>query len=346
MDVRSAVLLVDDDQNLLDSMKRQFHGLYDLLVAKNAREALTVIQDRPDIAVIVSDLRMPGENGIQLMASARDILPDAPRIMLTGHADLQNALEAINSGQVFRFLTKPCPIPDLTRAIDAGLAQHKLLRDQKELWRLKHVKEAMEHIILGFSSLVESRDPYTAGHQFRVTDLALAIASRLGLDQDRLTGLKMGALVHDIGKIYVPAKFLNKSGPLSDLEFAIIKQHPLVGQDILKSVDFHWPVSRIALEHHERLDGSGYPHGLRGADICQEARIVAVADVIDAMCSDRPYRPSLGVEEALAEIEAHRGRLYDPEAVDVCLELFRESGYLFPGPRPPSRRRSTPSPAP
>ncbi len=177
---------------------------------------------------------------------------------------------------------------------------------------------------------VEKRDPYTAGHMQRVAALAMAIGRGMGLDEGTITGLQMGALIHDIGKIYIPAEILNRPGRLSRVEFDLIKTHPQVGYDIVKDVTFPWPVAEMIVQHHERLDGSGYPNALRGEAICLEARILAVADVVEAMASHRPYRASLPLQQALEEIEQHRGTRYDGDVVDVCLRLFREQGFAWP----------------
>ena len=174
----------------------------------------------------------------------------------------------------------------------------------------------------------EKRDPYTAGHQQRVGELAAAIAERMGLTAEAVEGIRVAGGLHDIGKIYVPAEILSKPSRLTSIEFRLVKSHSEVGHEILKSVSFPWPVADVVLQHHERMDGSGYPAGLTGDEIIPEARIVAVADVVEAMSSHRPYRAALGIEPALREIEKNRGRFYDPDSVDVCLELFAE-GFRF-----------------
>ncbi len=194
--------------------------------------------------------------------------------------------------------------------------------------RLERTLQASAHAL---ASAIELRDPYTAGHQRRVADLACALAGRLGWSEDDIAGLRLAAGVHDIGKILVPAEILAKPGRLTAIELQLVKGHPQAGHDLLKQIEFLWPVAEIVLQHHERLDGSGYPRGLVGEDaILPAARILAIADVIEAMASHRPYRPALGVEAALQEIEAHRGTLFDALAVDACIELFA-SGYRIPG---------------
>jgi PAS domain S-box-containing protein/putative nucleotidyltransferase with HDIG domain len=201
---------------------------------------------------------------------------------------------------------------------------------QKELQRSYHkLRETLIATVNALASTVEMKDPYTAGHQRRVTILACAIAGEMGLTEEQFDGLRIAGLVHDIGKINVPAEILNKSGRISDTEFNIIKTHPQAGYDLLKEIEFPWPVARIVLQHHERLDGSGYPQGLRGEEIMLEARILGVADVVEAMASRRPYRSALGIEAALHEITMNKGLLYDPDVTDVCARLFVDKGFAL-----------------
>ncbi len=194
---------------------------------------------------------------------------------------------------------------------------------------LERLQRALEGTVNVLVSTIEMKDPYTAGHQRRVTQLACAVAQEMGLPEERIEGLRVAGLIHDLGKINVPAEILSKPGALSDLEYGLIRAHPQIGYDILKTTDFPWPVAEIVLQHHERLDGSGYPQGLAGEEIRLEARILAVADVVEAMASFRPYRPAHGIDKALEEISQNRGVLYDPEVVDVCLRLFTEKGFKF-----------------
>lgn len=204
---------------------------------------------------------------------------------------------------------------------------HQLAQAEEKLKKnLADIRKAMGGVIRAFSLTVESRDPYTAGHQLRVADLARAIAMEMGLDHKRIEAIRLGGSIHDLGKIQVPAEILSKPGVLTPLEFEMIKLHPATGYEILKDVDFPWDIARIVLQHHERLDGSGYPAGISGEDIDVESRVMAVADVVEAMNSHRPYRPALGIDEALAEIVSRKGVAYDADAVDACLRLF-EGGY-------------------
>jgi PAS domain S-box-containing protein/putative nucleotidyltransferase with HDIG domain len=190
-------------------------------------------------------------------------------------------------------------------------------------------KQVLVDTIRAISLTVEKRDPYTAGHQNKVAQLSVAIAREMGLDENRIEGLRLGAMIHDIGKIYVPAEILNRPGRLSAAEFEIIQSHAEVGYDIIKDVRFPWPVADMVIQHHERVDGSGYPRALKGDEILLEARILAVADVVEAITSHRPYRPAVGLDKALLEIETNSGTRYDPEVADVCLCLFRDKHFQF-----------------
>jgi hypothetical protein len=194
---------------------------------------------------------------------------------------------------------------------------------------LKRLEQSMEKTIEAIAATVEMRDRYTAGHEQRVARIATAIATDMGLPADKAQGIRLASIVHDLGKIGIPAEILSKPGKLSRNEYELIKEHPQIGYDILKGVDFPWPIAQAILQHHERMDGSGYPNGLKGEAILLDARIIAVADVVEAMTSHRPFRTALGLEAALAEIEKGRGRLYDPAAVDSCLKLFRAGGIAL-----------------
>ncbi|HOG12738.1 MAG TPA: PAS domain S-box protein [Smithellaceae bacterium] len=209
---------------------------------------------------------------------------------------------------------------DITRQIQAEEA----LRES-----VGNLRKALGGTIRAIASVVETKDPYTAGHQRRVADIARAIAQEMKLPRERIDGLRMAGIIHDIGKVSVPSEILSSPRKLSSLEFSLIKTHAQSGHDIVREIEFPWPIARIIIEHHERMDGSGYPNALTGDQILPESRILAVADVVEAMATHRPYRPSLGLEAALDEITQNRGRLYDPEVVDACLRLFREKDYTI-----------------
>ncbi len=192
---------------------------------------------------------------------------------------------------------------------------------------MKQMRKNLDGTIKAIARTVETRDAYTAGHQRRTTEIAGAIAYEMGLSKEVIGGIRMAGVIHDLGKISVPAEILSKPGKISESEFSLIKQHPQAGYDILEGIDFNWPVADIVLQHHERLDGSGYPNGLKGDEILLEARIIGVADVIEAMASHRPYRPALGIDDAFEEITTKRGILYDPVVVDASIDLFTSKGY-------------------
>jgi PAS domain S-box-containing protein/putative nucleotidyltransferase with HDIG domain len=201
--------------------------------------------------------------------------------------------------------------------------------------QLEHSLERLHTAMIGsieaMAAIAEIRDPYTAGHQRRVAELASAIAEELGLEPESHEGVRLAGLIHDIGKIYVPAEILSKPGRLTAIEFNLIRVHPEIGYEILKRIEFPWPLAQIVRQHHEAIDGSGYPLGLKGDELLIESKILAVADVVEAMASHRPYRPSLGLARALDEIRTHRGTRFEPAVADACFKLF-DGGFLFDEP--------------
>jgi putative nucleotidyltransferase with HDIG domain/PAS domain S-box-containing protein len=203
-------------------------------------------------------------------------------------------------------------------------------RAEEELQEsLAKIQRAFAGVVQAMAMAMEMKDLYTSGHQQRVSQLACALAGEMGLPAERIDGLRVAGLLHDLGKIAVASEILSKPGKINEYEFAIIKAHPQIGYDILKAIEFPWPVARIILQHHERLDGSGYPGGLQGEEILLEARILGVADVVEAMSSHRPYRPAIGISQALEEISQKKGVAYDPEVVEACFTLFHAKGFTF-----------------
>lgn len=203
------------------------------------------------------------------------------------------------------------------------------LAHEKVRQQFEQLQENLEDTVRALAAIVEVRDPYTSGHQARVANLAAVIARKMGLPEEQVHAIHLAGVLHDLGKVKVPAEMLSNPGKLDDAEFNIIKIHPQTGYDILKGIGFNWPIAHIVLQHHERMDGSGYPQGLMGEQILLEARIISVADVVEAMYSHRPYRPGLGMDAALGEIIEQRGILYDAQAVDACLAVFSEQNYSF-----------------
>lgn len=213
-----------------------------------------------------------------------------------------------------------------------GIIRDITERKRIELESAKHGEQLHGTLIKtigAIGAMVEKRDPYTSGHQNRVSQLCVAIASEMGLSEEQIEGIKLGSTIHDIGKIYIPAEILNRPGKLTNAEFEIIKTHPAVGYDIIKDVDFPWPIASMVRQHHERLDGSGYPDGLSGDAIVIEAQIIAVADVVEAIASHRPYRAALGIHVSLDEIRKHRNVFFNPDVVDACLKLIEGDGFKF-----------------
>lgn len=238
----------------------------------------------------------------------------------TGSATQQPALVAIGGTTISILLTLVTWLMTTTntRAI-------KLARKMSE-----QLEQVLTQTISAMSTVIEMRDPYTAGHQRRAAELARAIGVEMGLDSERVLVLYRAALVYDVGKVQIPAEILSKPAKLDEVEYKLTQTHAQASFDLLHQIDFPWPIAEIARQHHERLDGSGYPRGLAGDQILLEARIIAVADVVEAMCSYRPYRAAVGVGAALGEITSGRGVLYDPAVVDACVRLFRERGYQLP----------------
>lgn len=252
-------------------------------------------------------------------ATALSIKWQAEKQLLTMHADLENLVEL-----------RTTELVKSNQLLKIEIENRK--RMQQELQQsFESLKIAMHSTIQAISMTVEKRDPYTSGHQQRVASLAKTIAEELKLPESQIESIYMAAGIHDIGKISLPAEILVKPIPLSDIEISLVQAHAQASYDILKGIEFPWAIADIVLQHHERMDGSGYPRGLAGDNIVFEARIICVADVVETMASHRPYRPSIGMDKALEEIANNRGVLYDPQVVDACLKIFKETDFSFSG---------------
>jgi len=294
---------------------------------EDIREALN---QRPDI--ILADYSLPSFDGLSALKIEQEIVPEIPLVILSGTIGEESAVECIKSGatdyvlkdKLFRLG------PVVKRALEeAQVYRERKQAEEKLRQSYKKLRKMLKDIVQTVALTVEIRDPYTAGHQHRVSQLTSAIARQMNLSPDQVEGIYMTAILHDIGKISVPAEILTKPGRLTEIEMNMLRTHPKVGYDILKKIDFPWPLAKVILQHHERMDGSGYPAGLSGEKILLEARILGVADVVEAMSSHRPYRPAFGIDKALEEISKNRGILYDPEVTDACLKLFKEKGFKF-----------------
>jgi putative nucleotidyltransferase with HDIG domain len=305
---------------------------YEVRAAINGELALhSAASNRPELVLL--DIRMPGMDGFEVCRrlKAQPETRNVPVIFVSAISDTVEKVQGFALGAV-DFVTKPYQREELLARVRTHLEMDRLRNHLEDLVdeRTKKLRTSLLDFITAIASTVEMRDPYTAGHQRRVASLAAAIARELKLPEDQAEGLYLAGVVHDVGKIRVPAEILCKPGKLNVIEFNLIKEHTDTGYEILKPIDFPWPIAQAVFQHHERVDGSGYPHGLKGDEILLEARILAVADVVEAMISHRPYRVGLGVEAALDEISQYKGTMYDPVVADACLRLFRERGYSLP----------------
>ena len=360
------ILFLDDEPYILNALNRLFiDEPYEIMTFESPLKALEKMGEE-EVAVVVSDHEMPEMKGTAFLEKVRDRWPDTIRIILTGYANFENSISAINQGNVYRFISKPWDNNELKMTIKNAINHYELLFENKRLCELtrkqneklvksnqsletkveertkklkrneeklektlKKLQKALNATIQAIALIVETRDAYTAGHQRRVAGLASAIAVEMGLSEEQIEATQMASVIHDLGKVSIPVEILSKPTRLSKIEFSLIKTHPQAGYDILKDIEFPCPVAQIILQHHERMDGSGYPKGLLGEDILLEARIMGVADVVEAMAFHRPYRPALGIEKALEEISKGKGILYDPGVADACLKLIKEKGFKF-----------------
>ena len=329
------ILIVEDDGIIATHFQYMLTGRgYNVLapVASGEEAILVAAARQPDLVLV--DIELAGEmNGITAAGHIR-AAADVPVIFLTAYSE-DKLLQQAKAIAPYGYLVKPVPERELAATVEMALHRHTLDRRLKESEAklresLEQVRRAVETTIQVLVMAVEVKDPYTAGHQRRSTDLARTIATEMGLPPKQIEGLRMAGVIHDIGKITLPTEILSKPTNLSNIELSLIREHVRLGYDILKDVESPWPLAEVLLQHHERMDGSGYPRGLKGKEIIIEARILAVADVVEAMASYRPYRPALGMDAALEEIEKNSGVLYDPIAVETCLRLIREKGYQFP----------------
>jgi len=336
------ILIVDDEEPIRQLLGQILERSgYECSLAENAPEARELLKQH-NFELILSDINMPGESGLDFVRYTLAEYPNTAAVIVTALDDPLTAEVVLEIG-VYDYIIKPFGRNGVMISVANALHRRQLEIDNR-VYReslekkvadrtselrdsMQRLRKALEGSIHAMALTVETRDPYTAGHQQRVADLAFAIGKELRLSDDRVQGISMAGVIHDLGKISIPAEILSKPGKITKIEFDLIKTHPRVGYDILKSIEFPWPIAQIVLQHHERIDGSGYPSGLRGEEILLEARILGVADVVEAMASHRPYRPALGIDKALEEISEKKGTLYDPDVVDVTLRLFNEKGF-------------------
>lgn len=304
------VLFVDDEKNDLNSFDRLFSDIAaKILTASSAEEALDVIT-KEEIAVLVSDSFLPEMKGVDLLSKVREISPDTLKILMTAHKDISAAVDAINNGNAFRFIIKPWDDTTLVQVVQEAISRYKLIQA---------LKREDEITLFSLAQTIESKDPYTRGHCERVANYTLMVADAFNLSEDTKKDLKFGSWLHDCGKIGVPEHILNKKGLLDVYEFDIVKNHPRWGANVAREAQLPESIIKIILYHHERYDGNGYPSGIKGHDIPFEARIVTLADIFDALMTDRPYRKRYSEEKAINIISLMRENVFDPEIVDIFL---------------------------
>ncbi len=335
---RPLILIVDDNATNIDLLVRTLKTDYSLGIAKNGTKALEYAgKYHPDLVLL--DIMMPEMDGYEVCTRLKAD-PDTqsiPVIFITAMGETLNKTKGFELGAV-DYITKPFHRAEIKARIRAHLSIEDMrlqLKSQNHILEEK-VKEKTTQItkmlnasIQSMALMVEIRDPYTAGHQQRVSQLSCAIAEKMKLDPGRIEGIRIAGILHDVGKIRIPISILSRAGRLLDAELKMIKIHPQIGFEILKDIPFPWPVAQMVLQHHERLDGSGYPQGLSGDEILLESKILAVADVIEANSSFRPYRPAHGIETALKQIIQKKGNQYDADAVSACQEILTNGSFKF-----------------
>jgi len=331
------ILIVDDEEQIRRLLERTLmRNGHECTLAASAEEARLILGEQR-FELVFSDIQMPGESGIDLTKFIKSTFEDIAVIMVTAVDDAKTADTALVSG-ADGYMLKPFNPNELIINTRNALHRRKLeianrmyqqgLETMLED-RTAKLKRALSGIILAMTRTVEARDPYTAGHQQRVAELAVAIAEEMCLSKNMIEGIRMAGMIHDLGKISVPAEIISKPTRLTEIEFALIKTHSQRGYDIMADQEFPWPIAQIVLQHHEKTDGSGYPQGLKGDEILLEARIIGVADVVEAISSHRPYRAALGLDVAIDEITNLRGTLFDPDVVDACKKVLGTGSFKF-----------------
>jgi putative nucleotidyltransferase with HDIG domain len=333
----SKILIVDDEKSIRFTFSRFLTNIgHTVFTADNVEYALQVAREnKPDM--VLTDIVMPKYTGIELLKEFALIDDSVPVVIMTGEPSVKTATEALRHN-AYDYLQKPIDKDKLLNTVKRVLEFKKVLDENEEYRtnleglvedRTKSLSKAIEAIITTIIRLLEFRDPYTAGHDKRVGNLAYAIGSKMGLEKDKLNVILIAGYLHDIGKIAIPAEILSKPGKLTEMEFNVVKAHATYSYTLLKDVDLPWPIADIIHKHHERLDGSGYPLGLKGEDIMMEARILMVADVIEAMLSHRPYRPALPIEVVLDELETNMGSSFDQTVAETAISLLKEDNYIL-----------------
>ncbi len=340
----SKILVVDDERSIRNTfeifLSKEGH---EVLLAEDVDTALKICEEhKPDL--IITDIIMPKSSGIDLLSKIRSCSKEILVIIMTGEPTVETAKEALKSNAL-DYLIKPVSKDTLLKTTRFALGKKRLLDEKAKLEienkryrenleqlvkkRTLELQKAVNGTIETIAKILEYKDPYTAGHQRRVSYLSLAIARKMKLSEDQQQCIFFAGYLHDIGKLLISSEILSKPGKLTEGEFAVIKEHVVSGHELTKNIELPWSICDIILQHHERMNGCGYPNGLKGKALFLESRILAVADVIEAMTSHRPYRPGFGIDIALEEVKSNSGTLYDKDVSKAAIELFEQDKYDF-----------------
>lgn len=348
------ILVVDDEPDLRHLVKQRFRqqiseGRYDFYFAGDGIEALRTLDEFAQESVsdgefsfqtvhnpalpeiVLTDINMPRMDGLTLTEKVKELYPAIMVVVISAYDDHENIRKAMFNA-ASDFLVKPVDFTELEFTLEKAHRRHlEVLEFHRKLFDSSaKLRRTLSQTLEVIALIGEIRDPYTAGHQRRVAALAKAIAKKMALPQDTVEGVFIAATLHDIGKIYVPAEILSKPGLLSPIEYNLVQEHTRLGNEILKPIDFPWDIAQIVAQHHEHLDGTGYPNGLKGDEILIEARILIVADIVEAVSSHRPYRIAKGNSTALDCVLEGKGTKYDTRVVDACVSLFETDSFVFP----------------
>ena len=335
------ILIIDDEASILRALRRtlMYNG-YSVLVTTNPKKAIELMNES-NIALLICDQRMPEMLGNEVLQFARKYYPSVVRVLITGYSDMESTIAAINQGQIFRFIAKPWNDEELLQVVEAAfeyradsINKELILNSfltEKEDWKKtvdqmsNSLDNSMKGAINALLKTVKIKDNELYQHSKRVEVYAMQIAAKSNLTDQQKVNLSSASLFHDIGKIAIRDKILYKNGPLSETDFGSMKQHPVFSMEIISELGFLDSVANIIIQHHEKVDGSGYPYGLQGSEIMQEAKILAIADVYDALVSDRVYHKGLSTKEAIAIISKGSGTHFDVEVIDIFLDSIQLS---------------------
>jgi putative nucleotidyltransferase with HDIG domain len=338
------ILFIDDSEMICKIIKTYLEDLGYLVHTSQSGENGIKLFNEIRHDVIITDLKMPGMSGFEVLSYVKYNSPDTPVIIISGGGLIDDVINALHLG-AWDYITKPFEdLKIIEYSINKCLEKAELIKKNKQYEKelellvqsrtnqLEKLNTQLEltvaAVINSLAIITEKKDQYTAGHQERVSSLAVEIAKEMSIPEETIKGIGIASMLHDIGKIYVPAEILTKPAKLDYFELEIIKEHSKIGFDILKDIPFPWPVAQAVLQHHERINGTGYPNGLNDNEIILEAKIIAVADVFEAMSFHRPYREALGLEKAIHEININKGILFDPDCADACIKLCKKENFI------------------